>query len=58
MPLVLPFLASLILALSAPPDRVLAWVAFVVAAILAGLQKSWVLCIIAVGLAFAFWPWG
>lgn len=46
-----------ILALSAPPQQVLAVVILLVAAVLAGIQKSWVLCLVAAGLAVAFWPW-
>ncbi len=47
-----------LVAISAPPQQVLAVVVFLVAAVLAGIQKSWVLCLIAAGLAVAFWPWG
>ena len=51
-------LASMVLAISTPPAQVLACVLFIVAAILSGIQKSWVLCLIAAGLAVAHWPWG
>lgn len=50
-------LAVLFLAISAPPAQVLAVVLFLVAAVLAGIQKSWILCLIATGLAVAHWPW-
>lgn len=46
-----------ILAIASPPQQVLAVVLFLVAGVLAGIQKSWVLCLIAAGLAVAFWPW-
>lgn len=50
------FLAT-VLALSAPPSNVLAVVVFLVAAVLAGIQKAWPICLIAVGLALLSWPW-
>lgn len=57
MTLVTVFLSSLVLALSAPPDKVIAWVCFVVAGILAGIAKNWWGLLIAAGLAFSVWPW-
>lgn len=53
----LTFLSALLLAISAPPQNVLAVVLFLVAAILAGLQKAWPICLIAAGLAVLAWPW-
>lgn len=53
----LTFLYTFVLALSAPPDKVIAWVCFVVAAILAGIAKNWWGLLIAAGLAFLAWPW-
>ncbi len=50
-------ISAFVLAMSTPPQQVLAVVIFLVAAILAGVQKSWVLCLMAAGLAVAFWPW-
>lgn len=46
------------LAISSPPQAVLAVVVFLVGGILAALQKSWPVACIAFGLAIAFWPWG
>ena len=40
-----------------PPTNIIAVVLFLCAAILAGMAKSWPLCFIAAGLAFAYWPW-
>lgn len=48
---------AFLLAISSPPQNVLAVVLFLVAAILAGLQKSWPICLIALGLAVLSWPW-
>jgi hypothetical protein len=55
--LALTYIAFALLALAAPPQNVVAVVLFLVAAILAGIQKSWVLCLIAAGMAVLSWPW-
>ena len=45
------------LAISSPPGAVIAVVFFLCAAILAGVARSWPVCLIAAGLAALSWPW-
>ena len=55
--LTLALTLSSILAISAPPAAVLAWICFIVAAILAGIAKNWWGLLISLGLSLMVWPW-
>jgi hypothetical protein len=48
---------SLALFALVPPNNVIAVILFLVAAILVGIQKIWILCLISAGLAALSWPW-
>lgn len=48
---------TITLAISAPPAAVLACVLFLCAAVVAGTQRAWPVCLITAGLAVAAWPW-
>ena len=57
----LTFLSLLIpsvVAIGTPPAALIGWICLLCAAILAGIQRSWILCLIAAGFVFIYWPWG